>query len=93
LVLVSIVDREFEFAFFGPENDGLPFHAADHVEGGLGLTAQSQFQQVVFDARFDGLAQLAGDLKEAVRGTKPFDALMRPLVIVVFDPETDPFPR
>ncbi|HWT83591.1 MAG TPA: hypothetical protein VN648_32900, partial [Candidatus Methylomirabilis sp.] len=91
--MVSIVDREFEFAFFGPENDGLPFHAADHVEGGFGFTAQSQFQQVVFDAGFDGLAQLAGDLEEAVGGTKTFDALMRPLVIVVLEPEADAFPR
>src|ERR1041385_689823 len=34
-VFVSIVDREFEFSFFGPEDNRLPFHAADHVEGSL----------------------------------------------------------
>src|SRR6516225_2683038 len=37
LILVSIVDRKFEFSFFGPEDDRLTFHAADHVEGRLGL--------------------------------------------------------
>lgn len=57
------------------------------------MAAQSHLQQVVFYARLDGLAQLAGDFKEAVRRAKPFDALMGPLVVVIFDPEFDPFPR
>jgi hypothetical protein len=93
LVLVSIVDREFEFSFFGPEDDGLAFHAADHVEGRFGFSAQSHFQQVFFNAGFNGLAQLRGDFKEAVRRTKSFDALMRPLVIVILDPEPDALAR
>jgi hypothetical protein len=92
LVLVSIVDRELEFALFGPENDGLSLHAADHVEGSLGLPAQGHLQHVVLDARLDGLAQLGGDLKVAVRRTQAFDALVGPLVVVVLDPEPDPFP-
>src|SRR5262245_55203336 len=50
LVFVSIIDREFEFTFFGPKNDGLPFHAADHVEGSLGLTTQGHLQEVFLDA-------------------------------------------
>jgi len=89
--LVSIVDREFEFAFFGPEDDGLPFHAADQVEGGLGLSAQRQLQQVVLEAGFEGVTQRGGNFKEAIRRAKTFDALMGPLVIVIFDPEPDPF--
>jgi hypothetical protein len=92
LVLVSIVDGEFEFAFFGPENDGLPFHAADHVEGSFGLAAQRQFEQVFLDARFDGLAQLGGDFEVAIRGAEAFDTLMRTLVVVILDPVTDAFP-
>ena len=32
------------------------------------------------------------DLKEAVRRTKSFDALVGPLVVVIFDPKPDPFP-
>ncbi|HWT82769.1 MAG TPA: hypothetical protein VN648_28640, partial [Candidatus Methylomirabilis sp.] len=92
LVLVSIVDGEFEFAFFGPQNDGLPFHAADHVEGSLGLAAQGHLEQVVLHASLHGFAQLAGDFKVAVRRAEAFDALVGPLVVVVFDPEPDPFP-
>ena len=92
LVLVSIVDRKFEFSFFGPEDDGLTFHAADHVEGRLGLAAQGQLQQVFLDAHFDGFAQLSSDFEEAVRRAKTFDALVWPLVVIVFDPEPDPFP-
>ena len=93
LILVSIVDREFEFSFFGPQDHGLAFQAADHVEGRFGFSAQSHFQQVLLDPRFDGLAQLRSNFKKAVRRTKSFNALMRPLVIVIFDPEPDAFPR
>jgi hypothetical protein len=93
LVFVSIVDGEFEFAFFGPQDDGLAFHAADHVEGSSGFSPQRQLEQVFFDARFDGLAQLGSHFEESVSRAEAFDALMRPLVIVVLDPETDPLPR
>lgn len=93
LVLVSIVDAEFKFSFFGPQNDRLPLHAPDHVEGSLGLAAQGHLQQIFLDAGLDGFAQLGGDLKEAVSRTESFDALMRTLVIIVFDPKTDSFPR
>jgi hypothetical protein len=92
LVLSSIFNREFKFAFLGPEDDRLPFHAADHVEGSFGLTAQSHLQQIFFDAGFDGFAQLGGDFKIAVRRTEAFDALMRPLVIVIADPEANALP-
>lgn len=92
LVLVSIVDREFEFAFFGPENDGLTFHAADHVEGRPGFAAQGQFQEVFLDASLNGLAQLGGDFEVAVGWAETFDALVRPLVIIIFDPEPDALP-
>ena len=88
-----IGDTEFEFAFFGPEDDGLTFHAADHVEGGFGLAAQGDLQQVLLDPCFDGFAQLGGDFEEAVGGAKTFDALVRPLVIIIFDPEADAFSR
>jgi hypothetical protein len=90
LVLVSIVDREFEFTFFGPEDDGLTFHAADHIEGCLGFAAQGHFQQVFFDAGFNGLAQLGCDFEEPIGRTQAFNALVRPLVVVILDPKFDP---
>jgi hypothetical protein len=92
-VFVSIFDGEFEFAFFGPENDGLAFHPADHIEGGFGFAAQRHFQEVFLDACLDGLAQLRRDFKKAVRRAKAFNALVGPLVIVVFDPQANAFSR
>ena len=70
----------------------MAFHAADHVEGSLGFTTQRNLQQVFFDAGFDGLAQFGGDLEKAVRRAKTFNALMRPFVIIVFDPDADALP-
>jgi len=82
-------DTELELALLGAEHDGLAVQAADHVEGRLGFAAQGQFEEVVLDALLDGFAQLMLDLEEAVGGTQATDALMRPLVVVVFDPEFD----
>jgi hypothetical protein len=93
LILVSIVDGKFEFSFFGPEDNRLAFHAADHVEGSFGLSAQRHLQQVFLDARFDGLAQLGGNFEVAIRRTQTFNALVRPLVVIIFDPEPDAFSR
>jgi hypothetical protein len=53
------------------------------------LAAQRHFQQVVLDARFKGLAELGMDFKEAIRRAQSANALMGPLVIVIFDPELD----
>ena len=91
LVLVSIVDGEFEFSFFGPEDDRLPFHAADHVEGSLGLAAQSYLQEVFLDAFLDGFAQLGGDFEVTIRRTETFNALVRAFVIIVSNPKPDAF--
>lgn len=88
-VFVSIVDREFEFSFFGPQDHRLTFHAADHVEGRFGLSAQGQLQEIVLDTGLEGLAQLRGDFEITVRRAKAFDALVGPFVIVIFDPELD----
>ena len=82
-------DTELELALLGAEHDGLAVHAADHVEGRLGFAAQGQFEEVVLDALLDGFAQIILDLEEAVGRAKAADALMGPLVVVVFDPELD----
>jgi len=89
-VVLLITYTEFEFALLGAEHDRLAVHAPDHVEGRLGFAAQGEFQEVFLNARFDGAAQLGLDLEEAIRRTETLDALMRTLVVVVFDPEFDP---
>jgi hypothetical protein len=89
-LVVIVGDAEFEFALFGPQDDRLAVHAADHVEGRLGLAAQGQFQEVGLDARLEGLAQLGLDFKEAVGWAQAAQALVRAFVVIVFDPEFDP---
>ena len=90
-VVLLITDTEFELAFLGAQHDGLSVHASHHVERSLGFAAQGQFQKVFLNTLFDGAAQLRLDLEEAVGRTQSFDALMRPLVVVIFDPEFDAF--
>ena len=89
-VVLLITDTEFEFAFFGAEHDRLAVHPPDHVEGGLRFAAQRQLEEVFLNALFNGVAQLGLDFEEAIRRAETFNALMRPLVVVVFDPEFDP---
>jgi hypothetical protein len=93
LLVFRIAQFEFEFALLGPEHDRLAFHAAHHVEGSFGLAAQGHLQKVFLDAGFDGLAELSLDLEEAISGTQALNALVRALVVVIFDPEFDPFAR
>ncbi|HTY86014.1 MAG TPA: hypothetical protein VMB80_00995 [Candidatus Acidoferrum sp.] len=90
-VVLLVTDTKFEFAFLGPQDDRLAVHPAHHVEGRLGFAAQGQLQQVFLNARLDGLAQLGLDLEEAVGRAQSVNALVGPLVVVVFDPELDPF--
>ena len=85
-------DTELELALLGTEHDGLAVHAAHHVEGRLGFAAQGQFEEIIGNALLDGLAQFVLDLEEAVGGAQATDALMGPLVVVVFDPEFDALP-
>jgi hypothetical protein len=92
LVIVLITDTEFEFTLLGAEHDGLAVHAPDHVERRLRFAAQGEFQQVLLNAGLDGLPQLGLDLKKAIRRTHAFNALIGALMVVMFDPEFDPFP-
>ena len=91
LVVVLITDAEFEFALLGAEHDGLAVHAPDHVERRLRFAAQGQLQEVLLNAGLDGLAEFGLDLEEAVSRAQSFDALIGPLVVVMFDPDFDAF--
>ena len=90
---MRIGQLQLEFAFLGPQHDRLAFHPADHVEGCARLAAQRHLQNVVLDASLDGFAQLTLDLKEAIGWTETIDPLVRPLVVVMFDPELDALAR
>jgi hypothetical protein len=88
-LIFGIGETEFELAFLGAQHDGLTFHAADHVEGGAGLAAQSQFQEIFLDAGLEGFLQIALDLEKAVGRADAADALVRAAVVVIGDPEFD----
>jgi hypothetical protein len=90
-LLVLIRHAEFKFSFLRPQDDRLAVHATHHVEGGLGLAAQRQFQKVVLDASGKGFAQLGLNFKKTIRRAKSANALMRSLMVVVFNPELDAF--
>jgi hypothetical protein len=92
-LVLRVGEFEFEFAFLGAEHDRLAFHASDHIERSAGLSAQGHLQDIVGNAGLNGFAQLALHFKEAIRRAESFNTLMRPLVIIVFDPATDAFPR
>jgi hypothetical protein len=93
LLVLLIAQFEFEFALLGPEHDRLAFHPANHIEGSFGLAAQGHLQKVFLNARFHRAAQFALDLEEAIGRTETFDALVRSLVVVVFNPKFDSFAR
>jgi hypothetical protein len=98
-ILSRIVDKFFfskpalsvkkhpDLAFLGPDHHRLTAHAADHVKGIHGTSAQRQLQAIFRDALFNRLPQIGSDLEEPVRRTKPPDPLVRPLVVVILNPQ------
>jgi hypothetical protein len=84
---------EFEFAFLRAQDDRLAFHSPHHVEGRPRFPAQGHLQEIIFDPRFEGLAQVGLDFEETIRRAQPADALMRPFVIVIFDPDLNALAR
>jgi hypothetical protein len=88
-LIFGIGEAEFELSFLGAQDDGLTFHAADHVEGGARLAAQRQFQEIFLDTGLEGLLEFGLDLEEPVGGADAADALMGSAVVVIGDPEFD----
>jgi hypothetical protein len=88
-----IGEFEFEFAFLRAQDDRLAVQPAHHVEGRARLAAQGHFQEVLFDPRFHGLAQLGLDFEKAVRRAQAADPLVGPLMVIVLDPEFDALAR
>ena len=87
------VNRDPDLSALRLEHDVLPTHAPDHVERLLRFAAQGQRFHVLRNAAFADGTHILLERKEAFRRAQSFDALMRPLVVVVFDPEFDSFPR
>jgi len=61
--------------------------SSDHVERSLWLSAERLFKDVLCNVLFDDASQFLLDPEEPVGWAHAFQALMGPLVVVVFDPE------
>jgi hypothetical protein len=66
--------------------------SSHHVERPLGTAVQRDLFGVVLHALLDHLTQMLLNVKKSVGRTDPLDPLVRPLMIVIANPETDPFP-
>ncbi|OGV84873.1 MAG: hypothetical protein A2340_16510 [Lentisphaerae bacterium RIFOXYB12_FULL_60_10] len=66
-------------------------HPSHHIEWRLRPTPQRQLLQVGFQTPFHRFTYLLLDREEPVRRTHPFDPLVRPLMVVVFQPVPNPF--
>jgi hypothetical protein len=97
-ILSRVVDKFFftnavsfkehpDFALLCPDHHRFTAHAPHHVKGVHRPAAKRQLQGIVLDPLFDRLSQFMGDLEEPVGGTKPSDALVGPLVVVILDPK------
>jgi hypothetical protein len=92
-LFVFTINAQLELSLFGPQNDRLPLHPSHHVERCPGHSAQGHFQHVVGHPGRHRFAQFRRHLEVAVGGAHPADPLMGALMVVVSDPQPDPFPR
>jgi hypothetical protein len=104
-ILSCIVDKFFlgnaalsvnehpDFALLRPDHHRLTTHAAHHVKGIHGPTAKRELERIFLKPLFDRLPKLVGDLKEPIGRTQSPDALVRPLVVVVLNPQRGAFHR
>jgi len=81
------VNEHPDFTLLGPDHHRLAAHAPHHVKGVHRPAAKGELERIFLQPLRDRLLQLVGDLEEPVRGTKPPDALVRPLVVVILDPQ------
>jgi hypothetical protein len=80
-----------DLTLLGPDHNRLAAHAPHHVEGVHRPAAKGEFECILLKPLLNRLLQLVGDLEEPVRGTKPPDPLVGPLVVVILDPQGGAF--
>jgi len=89
LLMLFSVHHHLHLSFLRSDHHALLTHAAHHVKGALRLAPKRHLQRILLDALFDRLFERAVDLEVPVRRAQSPDPLVRPLVVVVLDPETD----
>jgi hypothetical protein len=84
---IGAVYQHPHLALFRPDHHRLAAHAPDHVKRIHRPAPKRQLQRVLLDALLQGLSQIVGDLKKPVRRAQPADALVRPPVVVILNPQ------
>ena len=87
------VNEHPDLALLGPDHHRLAAHAPHHVKRVHRAAPEGELQGILLEPLFDRLSQIGGDLKKAVRGAKPPDPLVRPLVVVILYPKSGTFQR
>ncbi len=87
------IQHHLQLSFLHLHHHRLRAQPPDHVERVLRLAAQGQFQQVLLQALFHGLAHFLLHGEEPVGRHQSVQRLVRPLVVVVFHPQRHALPR
>jgi hypothetical protein len=86
----GIIEGQLQPSLLRPKHHRLAVHAAHQVKRLLGLSSERQLQGIFLNAGFNGFSHFAGDLEKSIRGAETLDALMRPFMVVVLDPQPHP---
>ncbi|HSM89271.1 MAG TPA: hypothetical protein VLT56_04550 [Desulfobacterales bacterium] len=84
---VLAIKQHPDLTLLGTDHNRLAAHATHHVKGVHRPAAKGELERILLKPLLDCLLQLVGDLEEPVRGTKPPDPLVGPLVVVILDPQ------
>jgi hypothetical protein len=87
------VNEHAELALLGPDHHRLAAHAPHHVKRVYWAAPEGEFQGILLKPLLDGLSQIGGDLKEAVRRAQSSDPLVGPLMVVILYPQGGTFHR
>jgi len=91
LLYLAPVHQHADLFLVALDQNALPAHAPYHVKRLDGLAAQRQLGHVRRHVFFDRRLHLLANLEKPVRRAQPFQALMRPVVVVVLHPVRNAF--
>ena len=81
------INEHPDLTLLGPDHNRLAAHAPHHVEGVHRPAAKGELERILLKPLLDRLLQLVGDLEEPVGRTQSPDPLVRPLVVVILNPQ------
>jgi hypothetical protein len=90
---IGSIHQHLHLALFGSDHHRLVSHATDHVKRIPGFAPQRKLQGIFLHALFQCFLHHMLDLEKPIGRTQTPNALMRALIIVIFDPKCGPFHR